>query len=198
MTPASPAPWNASACNLEKAAKGQSGVDNANLGAYRELVEQFGPTTFIGYESLDGVARVLAVIDSETGTDSETGGQVEIFLDRTPFYAEAGGQIGDTGVISTATGRAQVLDTTAALPGLHRHLAVLEEGFIAPGQEARAVVDAERRAAIRRNHTGTHLLHWALRQVLGEHVKQHGSLVAPDRLRFDFSHYEPVTESRAR
>ena len=178
-----------------EAAKGQSGVDNASLGAYRELVEQFGPTTFIGYESLDGVARVLAVIDSQTGTDGEPGGQVEIFLDRTPFYAEAGGQIGDTGVISTATGRAQVLDTTAALPGLHRHLAVVEEGFIAPGQEARGVVDAERRGAIRRNHTGTHLLHWALRQVLGEHVKQHGSLVAPDRLRFDFSHYEPVTRA---
>ena len=78
-----------------EAAKGQSGVDNANLGAYRELVEQFGPTTFIGYESLDGVARVLAVIDGETGTDGEPGGEVEIFLDRTPFYAEAGGQIGD-------------------------------------------------------------------------------------------------------
>jgi alanyl-tRNA synthetase len=120
---------------------------------------------------------------------------VEIFLDRTPFYAEAGGQVGDTGVISTATGRARVLDTTAALPGLHRHLAFVEEGFVAPGQEARAVVDGHRRTAIRRNHTGTHLLHWALREVLGPHVKQHGSLVAPDRLRFDFSHYEPVTRT---
>jgi alanyl-tRNA synthetase len=172
-----------------EAAKGQAGADDVNLGAYRELVEQFGPTMFIGYGALDGEARVLAVLD----TDEQ--GQVEIFLDRTPFYAEAGGQIGDTGIISTSTGRAQVLDTTAALPGLHRHLAVVPEGFIAPGQEARAVVDAERRAAIRRNHTGTHLLHWALREVLGQHVKQHGSLVAPDRLRFDFTHYSPVTRA---
>ena len=171
------------------AAKGQAGADETNLGAYRELVEQFGPTTFIGYGALDGEARVLAVLDGEEQ------GQVEIFLDATPFYAEAGGQVGDTGTISTATGTAQVLDTTAALPGLHRHLAVPREGFIAPGQEARALVDADRRAAIRRNHTGTHLLHWALREVLGQHVKQHGSLVAPDRLRFDFSHYSPVTRA---
>ncbi|HXW79735.1 MAG TPA: DHHA1 domain-containing protein, partial [Acidimicrobiales bacterium] len=120
---------------------------------------------------------------------------VEIFLDRTPFYAEAGGQVGDTGVISTGTGRARVVDTTYALPGLHRHLAVAEEGYISPGQEARAAVDGERRAAIRRNHTGTHLLHWALREVLGPHVKQQGSLVAPDRLRFDFTHYAPVSRT---
>jgi alanyl-tRNA synthetase len=173
-----------------EAARGQTGgTDTANLGAYRELVEQFGPTEFIGYATIEGEARVLAVLDAEGP------GQVEIFLDRTPFYAEAGGQVGDTGVISTSTGRAQVLDTTAALPGLHRHLAVVPEGFIAPGQEARAVVDGGRRAAIRRNHTGTHLLHWALREVLGPHVKQQGSLVAPDRLRFDFTHYSPATRA---
>ena len=120
---------------------------------------------------------------------------MEIFLDRTPFYAESGGQVGDTGLISTGTGRVLVLDTTLALPGLHRHLAAIEHGYISPGQEAKASVDAERRAAIRRNHTGTHLLHWALREVLGKHVKQQGSLVAPDRLRFDFTHYAPVTRA---
>ena len=118
---------------------------------------------------------------------------VEIFLDVTPFYAEGGGQVGDTGMIETDTGRARVLDTTYALPGLTRHVAVVEEGEIRPGQTATAAIDAERRAAIRRNHTGTHLLHWALRAVLGDHVKQQGSLVAPDRLRFDFTHYGPVT-----
>ncbi|HET9058302.1 MAG TPA: DHHA1 domain-containing protein, partial [Acidimicrobiales bacterium] len=120
-------------------------------------------------------------------------GQVEIFLDRTPFYAESGGQVGDTGVIAGETGRARVLDTTAALPGLHRHTAVIEEGTLVPGQQVEAGVDAERRAAIRRNHTGTHLLHWALREVLGPHVKQQGSLVAPGRLRFDFSHFAGVS-----
>ncbi len=94
-------------------------------------------------------------------------GAVEIFLDRTPFYAESGGQVGDTGTISTSTGSARVIETTAALPGLHRHVAVIDEGHITAGQEAEVAVDLERRAAIRRNHTGTHLLHWALREVLG-------------------------------
>ncbi len=169
--------------------KGKAGAGHANLAEYKEILEQFGPTTFIGYEALEGDVRVLAVLELEKK------GQVEIFLDRTPFYAESGGQVGDTGLISTGTGRVLVLDTTLALPGLHRHLAAIEHGYISPGQEAKASVDAERRAAIRRNHTGTHLLHWALREVLGKHVKQQGSLVAPDRLRFDFTHYAPVTRA---
>ena len=174
-----------------EAGRGKPGADQVNQASYREMVEQFGPTEFIGYRTLEGEARVLAVLDAEKE------GQVEIFLDRTPFYAEAGGQVGDTGFVSTGTGRARVLDTTYALPGLHRHLAVIEDGFISPGQEARTGVDGERRAAIKRNHTGTHLLHWGLREVLGQHVKQHGSLVAPDRLRFDFTHYAPVSTGRA-
>jgi alanyl-tRNA synthetase len=169
--------------------KEKAGAEHANLPEYKEILEQFGPSTFIGYEALEGDARVLAVLELDKK------GQVEIFLDRTPFYAESGGQVGDTGIISTGTGRALVLDTTLALPGLHRHLAAIEHGYITPGQEALASVDTERRAAIRRNHTGTHLLHWALREVLGKHVKQQGSLVAPDRLRFDFTHYAPVTRS---
>jgi alanyl-tRNA synthetase len=121
--------------------------------------------------------------------------RAEVFLDRTPFYAEAGGQVGDTGEIRTSTGRARVTDSTYALPGLVRHHVEIVEGELSPGQEATAVVDAERRDAIRRNHTGTHLLHWALREVLGPHVAQQGSLVAPDRLRFDFSHYGPLSEA---
>jgi alanyl-tRNA synthetase len=170
-----------------KEARKASGVDDDRVDAYRELVEQFGTTTFTGYASTqtDGV-RLLAVLP----VDGDT---VEVFLDRTPFYAESGGQVGDTGHIVTATGRAEVVDTTFALPGLRRHSARIVEGDVVAGQEASAVVDAERRSAIRRNHTGTHLLHWALREVLGDHVKQAGSLVEPDRLRFDFSHYAPVT-----
>jgi alanyl-tRNA synthetase len=124
-------------------------------------------------------------------------GEVEIVLDRSPFYAEGGGQVGDTGTITTDTGVAQVLDTTYALPGLVAHRARVTEGDIGPGQSALAAIDAERREAIRRNHTGTHLLHWALREVLGPHVKQQGSLVAPDRLRFDFSHFAPLTDAEA-
>ena len=126
----------------QKAGKGKGDGGRANLADYRELLEQFGPSKFIGYGDVEGKARVLAVLDA--GGD----GQVEIFLDRTPFYAEAGGQVGDTGAISTPTGRARVLGTTAALPGLHCHVAVVEEGTLTPGQEAEAAVDTDRRAAI--------------------------------------------------
>jgi alanyl-tRNA synthetase len=120
-------------------------------------------------------------------------GTVEIFLDRTPFYAESGGQVGDTGTITTPTGRADVVDTTFALPGLRRHVCRMAAGSIEAGVDATAVIDSDRRASIRRNHTATHILHYALRRVLGDHVKQAGSLVAPERLRFDFSHFAAVT-----
>ncbi|MCZ7628345.1 MAG: alanine--tRNA ligase-related protein [Microthrixaceae bacterium] len=116
------------------------------------------------------------------------------YLDRTPFYAESGGQMGDTGTITTDTGAAAVLDTVSPLPGLHLHRVATEHGAIQVGQSADAHIDEERRAAIRRNHTATHVLHWALRKVLGEHVRQQGSLVGPDRLRFDFSHHSAVTD----
>jgi alanyl-tRNA synthetase len=112
-------------------------------------------------------------------------------LDRTPFYAEGGGQVGDTGTIVTETGRAEVTDTVVAVPGLTAHRARVE-GEIFGGQDALATIEGPRREALRRNHTGTHLLHAALRDVLGDHVRQQGSLVAPDRLRFDFSHPQPV------
>jgi alanyl-tRNA synthetase len=172
----------------------------AHPDAYRELLEQFGTTEFVGYTAVEATARVLAVLPVEApeGVAPSTFPYVELFVDRTPFYAEGGGQVGDTGTIQTSTGTAEVLDTTAALPGLHRHLAKLVAGTISPGQEAKAAIDVDRRDAIRRNHTGTHLLHGALREVLGPHVKQAGSLVAPDRLRFDFTHYSPVTPEQVR
>ena len=172
-----------------KAARHRAG-DDANLDAYREVVEEFGTTTFTGYQEDTSEGRVVAVISDGDG-DAEA--LVEVFLDRTPFYAESGGQIGDTGTITTDSGRAEVLDTTFALPNLRRHTARITEGSITPGQLATAAIDGPRRDRIRRNHTGTHLLHHALRVVLGDHVKQAGSLVAPDRLRFDFSHYAPLT-----
>jgi alanyl-tRNA synthetase len=151
----------------------------ANRTSFQRILDDHGPTDFVGREDMEAKAKVLAVVPGDDGAAS-------IFLDRTPFYAESGGQVGDTGVISTDTGTATVDDTTYGLPGLHRHHARAVDGTIEPGQEATAAIDVQRRDAIRRNHTGTHILHWALRKVLGENVKQQGSLVDPDRLRFDF------------
>jgi alanyl-tRNA synthetase len=152
----------------------------ADQAAFHALVDEHGPTEFVR-DTGEAVGTVLYA-------DADT-----IVLDRTPFYAESGGQVGDTGTITTATGTATIADTTAAVPGLTRHHVIAVDGAVVAGQEARARIDTARRAAIRRHHTATHLLHWALRAVLGEHVKQQGSYVGPDRLRFDFSHYEGLT-----
>ncbi len=165
-------------------------TDTDRVDAYREIVERRGITTFLGYTESSAPAEIVGIVPGDALADGTP--TVEIFLDRTPFYAESGGQIGDTGTITTDTGVATVLDTTFALPGLRRHLATVS-GTLDEGQTGAAAIDVARRDAVRRNHTGTHLLHWALRQVLGEHVKQQGSLVAPDRLRFDFSHFAAVS-----
>jgi alanyl-tRNA synthetase len=170
-----------------KEARKGAAVDDDRVDAYREVMEQFGTTEFVGYADESCDARVLAMLRNDDGT-------VEVFLDRSPFYAESGGQVGDTGSLVTDSGEITVLDTTFALPGLRRHSGRLARGDVMPGQTATATIDGERRDAIRRNHTGTHVLHWALREVLGDHVKQAGSLVGPDRLRFDFSHYAAVTD----
>lgn len=170
-----------------KAAHKGAQTDDSLVESYREVLEQFGTTTFVGYADDESDAHVLAVIQGADET-------VEIFLDVTPFYAESGGQVGDIGTIRTDTGQADVLDTTFALPGLHRHVCRIATGSMTAGQMAKTRIDVEARIKTRRNHTATHLLHWALRTVLGEHVKQAGSLVAPDRLRFDFSHYDSVSD----
>jgi alanyl-tRNA synthetase len=169
-----------------RAARKTGSLDESTTARYREVLDASGTTDFTGRQEYESKGRVLAVLEADDDT-------VEIFLDRTPFYAESGGQVGDTGRITTPTGTADVLDTTNALPGLHRHLARIVEGEISEGQEATAAIDAERRDAIRRNHTATHLLHWALREVLGKDVKQQGSLVGPDYLRFDFSYHQAMT-----
>ena len=171
-----------------KAARKGAATDDDRLDAYREIVEQFGVTEFLGYTDDSTESRLLAVVPNDDGT-------VELFLDRTPFYAESGGQVGDTGTTRAETGEAEVLDTTFALPGLRRHTARITTGTLQAGVPVTATIDVARRAAIRRNHTGTHVLHYALRKVLGEHVKQAGSMVSPDRLRFDFSHYDAVTDA---
>ena len=171
-------------------AAARAGRTAAGDQAYRSVLDTEGRTVFVG-QSPDGYsapARVVAVLADQ---DPEHAGQVELFLDRTPFYAESGGQMGDIGTIVTETGTAYVYDTVSALPGLTSHRATLT-GEIFAGQDALATIDGPRRDALRRNHTGTHLLHAALRSVLGDQVRQQGSLVAPDRLRFDFSHHGAV------
>ena len=145
------------------------------------LLERHGPTHFVGHQDDEADAVVLHVGD---GT---------VVLDRTPFYAEAGGQVGDTGTIASETGHLRILDTTLALDAIHVHHVETLDGTVQAGQQVRAGIDGDRRSAIRRNHTATHILHWALRDVLGDHVKQQGSYVGPDRLRFDFSHFEGMT-----
>jgi alanyl-tRNA synthetase len=171
-----------------EAARAPAAADEA---AYRALLEAEGPTDFLGRspDFYSVATRVIGVLGA--------GDEVEIFLAETPFYAESGGQVGDTGSIVTETGRAEVIDTVPAVPGLVAHRAKLT-GEIFVGQEALATIDAARREALRRNHTGTHLLHSALRRVLGDHVRQQSSLVAPDHLRFDFNHHQaPAREELA-
>jgi len=180
-----------------KAARKGTKTSASAISSYRGVLDEHGITNFVGYTQDECEGTVLAVIevaptagDPISGDDAEL---VEIFLDSSPFYAESGGQVGDTGTIRTDTGQAEVLDTTFALPGLRRHVCRMSGGAIVVGQQANSRIDVEARNSTRRNHTATHILHWALRKVLGEHVKQAGSLVSPNRLRFDFSHYESLS-----
>jgi alanyl-tRNA synthetase len=154
-----------------------------------------GPTEFLGYEQTTADARVLGLVSADGPVvEAEAGDSIEVILDRTPFYGESGGQIGDTGSIRTETGVINIDDTFKPTPDIHVHRGTVAEGFVRAGETARAEIDAERRGAIRRNHTATHLLHRALRSVLGEESRQAGSLVAPDRLRFDFTALEGVSD----
>ncbi len=171
----------------------KGGDEVAAQEVYRSVLDVTGLTEFVGYETDTADGQVLAMVaDGETVERAEEGRQVELFLSRTPFYGESGGQIGDTGLIETDTGSAVVLDTQHALQGLHGHRVRVQSGYLAVGQQATASIDIPRREAIRKSHTGTHVLHWALRDVLGDHASQAGSLVEPGRLRFDFSHFAQV------
>jgi alanyl-tRNA synthetase len=157
------------------------------------------PTDFLGYETLEATADIQGIlVDGAAAARAGAGDRLELVLAATPFYGEAGGQVGDTGVIATPTGRMRVEDTLHPLPDLTVHRGYVEAGHLEVGQGATATVDGDRRLDIARNHTATHLLHAALRRVLGGHVLQSGSLVAPDRLRFDFSHTAPVSEEELR
>jgi alanyl-tRNA synthetase len=164
----------------------EQGVEHA-----RDVLAAHGGVRFVGYDMPECEATLIGVYP---GAD----GRFDVYADRTPFYAEGGGQIGDTGWVVGASGRGRVVDTKALLPGAIRHVVELEEGTLTAGDVIRLVVDEERRAALRRSHTGTHLLHWALRQVLGAGARQQGSLVAPDHLRFDVSHHSALTAVQLR
>jgi alanyl-tRNA synthetase len=153
-----------------------------------------GATEFLGYEETEGDASILGLVGPDGAMDEAEAGQpVEVVLDRTPFYGESGGQIGDSGWIRSETGLINVDDTFKPTPDVHVHRGTVAEGFVRVGEPVKAEIDVGRRQAIRRNHTATHLLHRALRLVLGEATRQAGSLVAPDRLRFDFTSLESVS-----
>jgi alanyl-tRNA synthetase len=161
--------------------------DDASLDLYKTVAGRAAATEFLGYDGggVHGRGRVLAV---ETRGD-----EVIVVCDRTPFYASSGGQVGDTGTISGKTGEVQVTDTLKPAGDVHVHIGRVVRGRLAVGDEVDLRVDAERRDQIRANHSATHLLHLALRKVLGDHATQKGSLVAPERLRFDFSHFSPLS-----
>jgi len=160
-----------------------------------ELVAQLQPTEFLGYDGLTaGGLEVVALLKDGRAVESiEAGDEAIVILDRTPFYAESGGQVGDTGELDEQGVRFVVADTQKLAGQFHGHVGRLQAGTLRRGDHVVAAVDAQRRAATVLNHSATHLLHAALRDVLGTHVAQKGSLVAPDRLRFDFSHFQPLT-----
>ncbi|MEK7799992.1 MAG: alanine--tRNA ligase-related protein, partial [Acidobacteriota bacterium] len=151
---------------------------------------------FVGHQTIVlETARVLALVRGDSLLDElQAGEEGQVLLDRTPFYAEGGGQVGDTGFLTAPGGVALVRDTQAPLPGLNLHAVLVQEGRLRPGDDVRAEVDRRRREAVMRSHDATHLLHAALRDVVGLHVKQAGSLVNPDRFRFDFSHYAALSD----
>ncbi|MEQ1923152.1 MAG: alanine--tRNA ligase [Pyrinomonadaceae bacterium] len=162
---------------------------------YAEVLEKVGANKFHGYDTTHLTdTKIVAILDGDTQIYSlDAGSQGSIVLDQTPFYAEAGGQVGDVGKLIGTDASATVADTYSPVSGLIIHKVTVDKGSIKVGDTVTATVDADKRDATRRNHTATHLVHAALREVLGTHVKQGGSVVAPNVLRFDFTHYQPMT-----
>jgi alanyl-tRNA synthetase len=177
-----------------RAARADEGYTGQVQEIYAEILDNYGESRFTGYETMDDKAEVVAIVrEGRALAAASEGEEVEIFLDHTPFYGEMGGQVGDTGNIISPSGRVDVLNTTHPAQGLISHQCRVTSGVIEKGERVEAAVNVERRNATRRNHTATHIVHWALRQVLGDHAKQAGSLVEPGRMRFDFTHFGPLT-----
>ncbi len=181
----------------EEARKAWAGSgEQATETLWFELRDRVGATEFLGYETDDGEGKIVSIIMNGQEVDEiSAGANAQIVTNQTPFYGESGGQVGDTGVIFTPKGAEfPVSDTQKKLGALHVHIGELTRGTLKVGDVVEMKVDTARRDATRANHSATHLLHEALRRVLGDHVTQKGSLVMPDRLRFDFSHPKPMTQ----
>src|SRR5690606_2311754 len=166
---------------------------------YSKTRGEVGDTVFVGYQDLACPAKVVALIQNGQRVDRLAEGQAgELVLDKTPFYAEAGGQVGDTGSIESSEGGAHVTGAKRYVGKMTVHAIKVVKGVLSVGDEVTAQVNTDARDATENHHTATHLLHTALRTILGDHVHQAGSLVAPDRLRFDFTHFEGVDSERLR
>ncbi len=162
--------------------------------AVTELAGRWGATKFIGYDRLESESLVQAILKGDRLTkEAVVGDEIEIVLDVTPFYAEGGGQVGDRGMLMGQDGSMEITETTRPVPTVILHKGIVRKGRIREGEALHMTVDAAMRQDAQRNHTATHLLHAALRDLLGPHVKQYGSLVAPNRLRFDFAHFRPLS-----
>ena len=175
------------------AGSGETGIADA----HKSLASEMGENEFLGYEQVASEATLQAILSGGKRVQKLPAGQEgEMTFDRTPFYGESGGQLGDTGFVTSSSSRAQILDTQRPVHGLIVHKVKVLEGSFAAGEKVELIVDTRRRAGLRRNHSATHLLHRALREVLGEGVKQAGSVVAPDYLRFDYTAYQPLSEEQ--
>jgi len=164
-----------------------------------EAFAELGKTEFLGYDLTEATVHVKAILkDGGSAEDLRDGEEGDVVLDRTPFYAESGGQMGDTGIIKSSSGIAKVIDTKKPSPDLFIHRVKVEKGTITKGENVTCMVDEVSRKTTMRNHTATHLLHKALRMVLGDHVKQSGSVVSPERLRFDFTHFSALHDDEMR
>lgn len=182
----------------ERARASWVGEEDAISSIYRELHAEIGETVFTGYDSFESNSTVKALLkNGRIALEAREGDKVEIFLDISPFYGESGGQVGDEGYLYGDNAEIEVYDTKKEI-GMHSHFALIKRGCLKVWDKVHCVVDSEKRWATARNHTATHLLHIALREVAGEHVKQAGSLVSPERLRFDFVHFHSLNKTEIR
>jgi alanyl-tRNA synthetase len=186
----------------EQRERGRAAVKDeswSSIGSAFDGIARAGATEFVGYARDVAATTIVGIVVDGASVDRvEAGTAADIVLAATPFYAEQGGQVGDTGTITAGGAVFAVRDTRFPVPGVAAHSGTLESGALVVGDAVTASIDVMRRERIRRNHTATHILHWALRRILGEHVRQSGSLVAPERLRFDFTHFEAVSAEQLR